>query len=147
MLAVDTNILVYAHSPQESHHAAALAALTWLADRARPWAVTVSSLVEFTRICSHSRLLRRSIDETCAALDAIAAAPGCRIIGLGGSDWLAFRDAVIEGRAAGNLAFDAHIVAACRSHGVAAVLTEDLDFARFRSIRALRLTDDWQRVA
>ena len=44
-----------------------------------------------------------------------------------------------DGDAAGNLAFDAQIVAICREGGVSELLTEDRDFDRFRGFRTVRL--------
>ena len=43
-------------------------------------------------------------------------------------------EAVRESDAIGNLVFDAQIVALCREHGVARLLTEDRDFDRFRGL-------------
>ena len=48
-------------------------------------------------------------------------------------------EAIREGNAVGNLAFDAQVVALCREHGVSALLTEDRDFDRFRGLRTERL--------
>ncbi len=48
-------------------------------------------------------------------------------------------DAVREVDAAGNLVFDAQIVALCREAGVRALLTEDRDFDRFPGFAAERL--------
>jgi predicted nucleic acid-binding protein len=48
-------------------------------------------------------------------------------------------DAIQESQAAGNLIFDAQIVALCREAGVTSLLTEDRDFARFRGFSTERL--------
>jgi predicted nucleic acid-binding protein len=45
------------------------------------------------------------------------------------------RRMVAEGRAAGNLAHDAHIAALLVEHGVREFLTLDRDFARFPGVR------------
>ena len=50
-----------------------------------------------------------------------------------------FAEACRDGRAAGNLAFDAQIVAVRREHGVATILTEDRDFGRFTNPAPLGL--------
>lgn len=47
-------------------------------------------------------------------------------------------DAVLrESGATGNLVHDAHIVALCREHGVAELLTGDRDFARFTGVTVI----------
>jgi predicted nucleic acid-binding protein len=56
--------------------------------------------------------------------------------------WRLLHDAIVEAKAAGNLAFDAQIVALCREHGVRALLTEDRDFARFSEFQVERLGDE-----
>jgi len=50
-----------------------------------------------------------------------------------------FLEAIKEAQAAGNLIFDAQIVALCREAGVRSLLTEDRDFARFRAFPTERL--------
>ena len=147
MIALDTNILVYAHTPRDPHHSEARTALNWLAASGRSWAIPLPSVVEFARLASHPRILNRSIEETCGALDALVKAPGCQIIALPDSGWSDLREALLDGHALGNLVFDAHIVAVCRANGVGALLTEDRDFQRFRGVRTVRLSDDWKTRA
>ncbi len=69
----------------------------------------------------------------------LLASPSATVLspGRGYSQLLA--EAIREGNAVGNLAFDAQIVALCREHGVSALLTEDRDFDRFRGLRTERL--------
>jgi predicted nucleic acid-binding protein len=45
--------------------------------------------------------------------------------------WPLLVEAACEAEAAGNLMFDAQIVALCREAGVTTLLTEDRDFDRF----------------
>ena len=133
MIAVYTNILVYAHRESLPRHAAALARLRELAEADALWAVPVFCLGEFVRIVTHRSLFDppSTLPEATAALDALLASPSLAVLRPGDRYWPLFRDAVHEGRAAGNLAFDAQIVALCREHGVRALLTEDRDFTRF----------------
>lgn len=144
MIAVDTNILIYAHNPADALHAPALDALRYLSRSDRSWAVPLPCLVEFFRLATHPRVLGRPIDRVLAAIDALIGAPGCRIIALSPSEWPAFATIVLDAKARGNLAFDAHIAAACRSNGVRAILSEDRDFRRFDGLVSCTLADDWQ---
>ena len=50
MIAVDTNILVYAHRAELPKHAAALARLTALAESPEVWAIPVFCLGELARV-------------------------------------------------------------------------------------------------
>lgn len=53
--------------------------------------------------------------------------------------WPLLTVAVREAAAAGNLVFDAQVVALCREAGASALLTEDRDFDRFRGFRTVHL--------
>lgn len=141
MIAVDTNILVYAHREELPQHARARARLTALAEGDAPWAIPVFCLGEFIRVITHPRLFDppHSIEEACDALGRVLGSPSLRILNPGERFWMLLAEAVREADAAGNLAFDAQIAALCRESGVSSLLTEDRDFDRFRSFRTERL--------
>ncbi len=141
MIAVDTNILVYAHREELAKHGAARARLTALAEGDAPWASPVFCLGEFLRVITHPRVFNppHSVDEACAALDRVLESPSLRILYPGERYWRFLADAVRAADAAGNLAFDAQLAAVCCESGVSALLTEDRDFARFEILRTQRL--------
>ena len=56
MIAVDTNILVYAHRSDSSWHEPALRALTGLAEAKGAWAIPWPCLHEFFAIATHPRI-------------------------------------------------------------------------------------------
>src|SRR4029453_4617874 len=72
MIAVDTNVLVYAHRRDAEWHVQAERALRRLAEGAAPWAVPWPCLHEFLAISTHPRIFRTPtpID---AALDQVDA--------------------------------------------------------------------------
>ncbi len=141
MIAVDTNILVYAHRSELPKHRAALARLTALAESETPWCIPAFCLGEFIRVVTHTRLFDppHTPDEACAAVARLLASPSLTILepGPGYPDLLL--DAVREASASGNLVFDAQVVAVCRESGVRALLTEDRDFDRFRAFATIQL--------
>lgn len=141
MIAVDTNILVYAHREELPQHAAARARLTALAEGDAPWAIPVFCLGEFIRVVTHPRLFDppHTIAEACGALDRVLASPTVRVLSPGERFWAILAEAVREAAATGNLVFDAQLAALCRETGVSALLTEDRDFARFPGLRTERL--------
>ena len=137
MIAVDTNILVYAHREELRQHRAARAKLTAIAEADVPWGIPVFCVTEFVRIVTHPKLFDPpySADEACRAVDRLLASPSARVFHSGPSFMAHFAEAVREANAVGNLVFDAQIVAVCRESGVTSLLTEDRDFARFRGFR------------
>jgi hypothetical protein len=141
VIAVDTNVLVYAHREELPQHGAARARLTALAEGDAPWAIPVFCLGEFIRVVTHPRLFDppHTIDEACAALDRVLASPSVRILNPGERFWTMLKAAVREAGALGNLAFDAQLAALCREGGVSALLTEDRDFDRFAGLCTERL--------
>jgi len=141
VIAVDTNILVYAHREELPQHAAARARVTALAEGDAPWAIPVFCLGEFIRVVTHPRLFDppHTVDEACAALDRVLESPSVRVLNPGDRFWTMLAGAVREGAAMGNLAFDAQVAALCRESGVSALLTEDRDFDRFPWLRTERL--------
>lgn len=135
MVAVDTNILVYAHRRRERRHAAAHERLTGLAEGYARWGIPVVCLAEFLRVVTHPRVVDPlTADEACESLRRILASPSLEVLTPGPRFRELFLAAVQEGNAIGNLAFDAQIVALCREAGVQTLITEDRDFHRFGGV-------------
>lgn len=141
MIAVDTNILVYAHRAELTKHQAAARRLVELAEGSAPWALPVFCIGEFLRVVTHPRLFDppHAAADACLALERVMKSPTLEVLFPGSSYPELLFEAVREAGAVGNLAFDAQIVALCREVGVDALLTEDRDFARFSGFRTLQL--------
>jgi predicted nucleic acid-binding protein len=92
-------------------------------------------------VVTHPRLFDppHTVDEACRALERVLASPSLRVLTPGERFWPLLAEAARAADAAGNLAFDAQIAALCREAGVAALLSEDRDFARFDGLRVERL--------
>src|SRR4029453_16427506 len=56
MIAVDTNLLVYAHREDSQWHDAALIKITELAEAKSPWAIPWPCIYEFLAIRRHQRI-------------------------------------------------------------------------------------------
>jgi len=141
MIAVDTNVLVYAHREEFPQHRQARRRLTELAEGEVPWAIPVFCVGEFLRVVTHPRALSPpfSTGEACEALGRVLESPGVRVLVPGDRFWPLLVQAISEGDAAGNLVFDAQLVALCREAGISSLLTEDRDFDRFPGFRTTRL--------
>lgn len=143
MIAVDTNVLVYAHRQESSQHKQALAWLTALAEGPSLWGIPVFCIGEFVRVVTHSRVFDppSTLAQAAAALEGLLASPSLRVLSPGVEFPRHFLVCAREADARGNLAFDAQIVAVCREHGCAALLTLDRDFDRFQKFKTLSLAD------
>jgi len=136
MIAVDTNILVYAHRADSEWHAAAAGAVASLANGAEPWAIPWPCIHEFLAIVTHPRIfspptpLARAIDQ----VDAWSESPTVTLLGEGASYWTAFRALAVKGRLAGPNIHDGRVAALCVNHGVSELWSADRDFGRFATL-------------
>ncbi|HSN90432.1 MAG TPA: TA system VapC family ribonuclease toxin [Anaeromyxobacteraceae bacterium] len=137
MIAVDTNVLVYAEMKATRHHARALELVTSLAEGEAQWAIPWPCLYEFLRVVTHPRVFRppMALDDARADLRALLGSPS--VVLLSETDRHAeILDELLAGsRATGNLVHDVHVAALCREHGVRELLTADVDFGRFKGLR------------
>lgn len=136
MVAVDTNILIYAHRAEFPQHTAAANALRELAGGAAPWALPVFVLSEFLRVVTHLKVLEPPSDEreALAVIDGLLASPTVRLLTPSERYWEMLRETVLAAGVRGNLVHDAAIAAVCLEWGATEILTEDRDFARFPGI-------------
>ncbi len=136
MIAVDTNVLIYAHREEMEQHHAGRRALAALAEGEEPWAVPVFVVSEFLRVVTHPRVFRTPTPapQAVAALEGLFENPTLRVLHPGERFWPLLRATIEEGHARGDLVLDAGIVALCREHGVTTILSADRDFRRFPSI-------------
>lgn len=142
MIAVDTNILIYADREELPLHAPAVTALRALSEGNDAWALPVFCIGEFVRVVSHPRLFDPPTPavEAMEAIEALLESPSVRLLAPGPRYVPLFRQAIESGGAAGNLVFDAQITAVCLEHGARTLLTEDRDFARFAGITVQTLS-------
>lgn len=139
MIAVDTNVLVYAHRAGTPYHEAAFAWLRRLAEGPIPWGIPVFCLGEFVRVATHPRVLDppSTLSQALGAVRSLLDSPTVRVLSPGPRWPGLFEEAAREGDVRGNLVFDAQIVAVCREHGASRLLTRDRDFARFPGIEVV----------
>lgn len=133
MIAVDTNVLVYAHITTLPYHERARRLVTDLAEGNEPWGLPVFCIGEFLRVVTHTRLFDRPYtgQEAWDAVHELLQAPTLRVLTPGRRFLPLLGEALEESGATGNLVFDALVVGVCREAGVRSLLTEDRDFARF----------------
>lgn len=133
MIAVDTNILVYAHRRDSEWHAPAAARVRDLAEGESQWAVPWPCVLEFLAIVTHPRIynpatpLERALDQ----VDAWLESPSAVLLAEGHGHWRVLRATLVSARPSGGQVHDARVAALCSAHGVRELWTADRDFGRY----------------
>jgi len=137
MIALDTNVLVYARRQETKHHAPARDLIDSLATGDEPWGLPWPCVYEFLRVVTHLRvfdpptLLGPALDGLLSLMDSSS----IRMLGEGSTHAMHMVRMASIGDARGNLIHDAHIAALCLENGVTELWTADRDFARFTGLR------------
>ena len=137
MIALDTNILVYARRVECPHHREAKALLAGLAGGSSPWAIPWPCIYEFVRVVTHPKVFDPPTPqaEACKTLRGWLRAPSLRLLSELPGYWDVLDRLLHESRVVGPRIHDARIVALCLQHGVDTLWTADRDFSRFTGLR------------
>ncbi len=136
MIAVDTNVLVYAHRAEMPLHARAAEGVAGLAEGRAAWAIPWPCIHEFLAVVTHPRIfdpptpLQAAIDQVEAWMES----PTLALLGETAGHWPVLRELVSAADVAGPRVHDARIAALCRSHGVSRLWSVDRDFSRFPTL-------------
>ncbi len=136
MIAVDTNLLVYAHRQDSLWHAQASVRVAELAESAAPWAIPAACLHEFLAIVTHPHIYRpptplaRALDQ----VDAWRESPSLVLLTETEGYWPVLRRVLERSKAAGATIHDARVATLCLHHGVRELWTADRDFSRFADL-------------
>lgn len=137
MIAVDANLLVYAHRRDSPWHEKALAVLQRLAEGDERWAIPWPCAHEFLAIVTHPRIFRPPTSLTVAleAISAWLASPTVSVLAEDEEYFGTLSEVCRSAHVEGALVHDARIVAVCRRHGVRELWSADRDFSRFSGVR------------
>jgi toxin-antitoxin system PIN domain toxin len=137
MIAVDTNILVYAHREDAPWHDRAYAAMVELAEGRTLWGIPWPCIHEFLAIVTHPRIFAPPTDQSSAIgqIEAWMEAPSLILLSEMEGYWPQFRQAIEAGRVTGGQIHDARVAALCHLHGIKELWTADRDFTRFPGLR------------
>jgi len=137
LIAVDTNILVYAHRRDSPFHEAARKCLTELAEGRGSWAIPWPCLHEFFSVVTHWRIYSppSSAVEAIAQIDTWFESPTLLLLAEAEGYWPELRSCVETSQVIGARIHDARIAALCRQHGIRELWSADRDFNRFSGFK------------
>lgn len=137
MIAVDTNLLVYAHRADMPMCIAAQSAIERAAAASGGWAIAWPCIHEFIAVVTGAAFgkHRTPLPVAFEAVRSWSMHPRCRLLGetahhLETLEALAVRAGII-----GSTIHDARIAAICLAHGVSELWSSDRDFNRFPDLR------------
>src|SRR5580658_7813642 len=137
MIAVDTNILVYAHRRDSEFFRPAGEAVHRLAENPEHWAIPWPCVHEFLGIVTNRRIfqLPTPIEGAITQVEIWLESPSLRLIGELGIYWQNLAEILRHGKINGPKVHDARIAAICKTHGVSELWSADRDFSRMRGVK------------
>ena len=137
MIAVDTNVLVYAHRREAREQTVAMETLRGLAEGRSSWAIPWPCIYEFFSVVTNARIWKGAASTPVEAWSQIEAWLGSPTLSLL-SEPPEFETVLAElaqlPRIRGPVIHDARIAAICLAHGVEALLSRDRDFSMFPAL-------------
>jgi toxin-antitoxin system PIN domain toxin len=137
LIAVDTNILIYAHRVDSQWHREAQSSVRGLAEGASQWAIPWPCLHEFLAIVTHPRIYRppTPISQAVGQIEAWLESPRVVLLTETTDHWAFLKSLAVQAKLSGGQMHDARIAALCLQHGVAELWTADRDFSRFAALK------------
>jgi uncharacterized protein len=139
VIAIDTNLLVYAHREDSPFHIRAAECLSRCAEGAAAWAIPWPCVHEFFAITTHPRIYAppspaaRAIDQIEAWLES----PSLVLLAESPTHWSTLKGLLTQARNTGPAVHDARIAALCQQHGVRELWSADRDFGRFAALKVV----------
>lgn len=137
MIAVDTQILVYAHRAESKHHVAAAKAVRTLAESSAPWALPTQVIHEFLGVVTHLRIYDPPSTHAQAfrQVRAWLASPSVVVLAEASTHLETLERITRGAKIAGPRFHDARIAAICIDHDVRELWTADRDHRKFGELR------------
>jgi toxin-antitoxin system PIN domain toxin len=139
LIALDTNLLVYAHRLDAQFHREAGKVVNELATGGQRWAIPWPCVHEFIAVVTHPRIYKTPtpIDVALGALETLDGLPNLEFIGEGEGYLERLVEISKPARVLGGAIHDARIAAICKYHGVRELWSADRDLSRFPQIRTV----------
>jgi toxin-antitoxin system PIN domain toxin len=137
VIALDTQILVYAHRADAKLHKPAKAVVRKLAEGRDAWGLASQVLHEFFGIVTHPRIYSppSTISQAWLQIDAWLEAPSVVVLGEGPTHFETLEKLTRDHGVVGPRIHDARIAAICIDHGVRELWSADRDLAAFTGLR------------
>ena len=137
MIAIDTNLLVYAYRKDSPFHQSAVDALRPVIEGSAPWALPWPCIHEFIGVVTAKIYKPASpLPQALAFLESMFGSPQLHLLSESAGYFEKLRDLALAANLSGPRIHDARIAALCLHHGVRELWTADRDFSAFPQIKA-----------
>lgn len=133
MIALDTNLLVYAHREDSEFHHKARDLVESLRRQLAPWAIPWPCVHEFIAIVTHPRIYQpaSTLSEAFGFLDALFESRSLQLLPESHGYFDTLQKISLPARVKGPRIHDARVAALCLHHGVRELWSADRDFSSF----------------
>jgi uncharacterized protein len=137
MIAVDSNLLIYAHREDSEFHAAAKELVDSLRHQSGPWAVPWPCIHEFLSIATHPGIYKppSSLFEALDFVDSLFASAQLHLLAESPGYFDKLRAISVAARLKGPRIHDARVAALCLHHGASELWSADRDFSAFPQLK------------
>ncbi len=137
MIALDTNLLVYAYREELTLHAVSKEALRPITEGSEPWALPWPCLHEFIGVVTNAKIFRPAspLASVLGFVDALLASPTLHLLAESPGYFDKLRELALAAKLSGPRIHDARIAALCLHHGVQELWTADRDFSAFPQLK------------
>ena len=136
MIAIDTQLLVYAHRGESPFHKPALKALLELEASGQIWSIPWPCVYEFINIVTHKKIYSppSTIDDALKALNKWKKSKTLQLIHEEEGSYKYLNKISSKAKTTGPIIHDAKIAIICLSNSVSKLWTIDRDFSRFKDL-------------
>ena len=137
MIAVDANLLVYAHQSDSEFHDRAREAIESLRAKGAPWAIPWPCVHDFMSVTTNPKIYKRpaTAGQAVAFVEALMDSADLHFLAESEGYLEKLKLLVTNAKIAGGRIHDARIAALCLHHGVRELWSADRDFSSFPQLR------------
>jgi toxin-antitoxin system PIN domain toxin len=137
VIAVDANLLVYAHQSESEFHDRAKAVIESVRVQAAPWAIPWPCVHEFLSVTTNPRIYKRPAtgEEAVKFLEALMDSAELHLLAESEGYIEKLKTLLTNPKITGGRIHDARIAAICLHHGVRELWSADRDFSMFPQLK------------
>ena len=137
MIAVDTNLLVYAYREDSPFHQAATENLQPVIEGSAAWALPWPCIHEFISVVTSGKVYRPAspLPSALAFIESLFGSPQLHLVSESAGYFEKLCELALAAKLSGPRIHDARIAALCLHHGVSELWSADRDFSAFPQLK------------